>query len=39
LEERFAIRVLDEELIPENLDSVASIVEFVKSKHAESCAA
>ena len=32
LEEEFGLRVDDEELIPENLDSVASIGEFVSRK-------
>jgi hypothetical protein len=32
LEAQFAIKVLDEELIPGNLDSVAQISEFVAAK-------
>ena len=32
LQERFGIEVADEEMIPENLDSVRSIVAFVASK-------
>lgn len=39
LEERFDIQVLDEELLPENLDSVVKIAEFVKRKSADSRAA
>lgn len=33
LEEQFGIRVNDEEMIPENLDSLRSIEHFVLSKH------
>lgn len=32
IEEKFAIKVQDEEMIPENLDSVNNIVAFIKSK-------
>jgi acyl carrier protein len=32
LEEQYRIKVLDDELVPTNLDSVASIVAFVESK-------
>lgn len=32
LEEKFGVRIEDEELVPENLDSVANIVEFVTKK-------
>jgi acyl carrier protein len=32
LEERYAIRVEDEEVIPDNLDSVKNIVTYVASK-------
>ena len=32
LEEKYGVRVLDEEMLPENLDSVASIVAFVQRK-------
>lgn len=34
LQERFGIEVTDEEMIPENLDSVRSIVAFVARKRA-----
>ena len=33
LEERYRIEVLDEEMVPENLDSLANIERFVKSKN------
>jgi acyl carrier protein len=36
LEEEYAIKVTDEELVPENLDSVASIVGFVQRKTGKS---
>ena len=39
LEQRFAITVLDEELLPENLDSVAKIVAFVERKNVSTNAA
>lgn len=32
LEERFAIHVADEEMIPENLDSIARVAHFVHGK-------
>ena len=32
IEEKFTIRVEDEELIPENLDSIRSITEFIHRK-------
>lgn len=32
LEEDFSIRVSDEELLPENFQSLSSVVEFVRSK-------
>lgn len=32
LEDRYAIRVEDDELVPENLDSINSLVRFVQSK-------
>ncbi|HEB76332.1 MAG TPA: acyl carrier protein, partial [Nitrospirae bacterium] len=32
LEERYRIDVVDEELIPENLDSIDNLVRFVKAK-------
>jgi len=32
LEEEFEVKVLDEEMIPENLDSVANLVKFVSQK-------
>ena len=32
LEEEFGIKVHDEEMIPENLDSVANLVKFVSQK-------
>jgi len=34
VEERFGIQVEDEEMIPENLDSVANLVKFVSQKTA-----
>lgn len=34
LEERFGIKVADEEMIPANLDSVQSVVGFVERKQA-----
>jgi acyl carrier protein len=37
VEEKFGIRVADEELIPENLDSIASLSRFIEAKH--TCAA
>jgi len=35
LEGQMKIKVMDNELIPENLDSVESITRFVESKRAE----
>ena len=32
LEKRFGIKVEDEDLVPENLDSIASLVEFLERK-------
>jgi acyl carrier protein len=32
LEERFTIQIADEELVPNNLDSVTRLVDFVESK-------
>lgn len=32
LEERYAISIADEEMVPENLDSVDSIVKFLANK-------
>jgi acyl carrier protein len=34
LEERYSIRITDEELVPENLDSIDHIVGFVSRKRA-----
>jgi len=34
LEEQYGIKIMDEEMIPTNLDSVASIVAFVERKQA-----
>ena len=34
LEQEFALKVADKEMIPENLDSVNSIVRYVQSKQA-----
>lgn len=36
LEEKHGIRIEDEELVPENLDSVARIVEFISKKRVSS---
>ena len=33
LEEKFDVRITNEELLPENLDSIDNIVAFVKRKH------
>ncbi len=38
LEERFGIHVEDEELVPDNLDSIERLVRFVESKLAEATA-
>ncbi|MEB2344561.1 MAG: acyl carrier protein [Deltaproteobacteria bacterium] len=35
LEERFALQVADEEMIPENLDSIARVARFVHAKGKE----
>ena len=35
LEEEFDVKVQDEEMIPENLDSVLNLVNFVKRKQIE----
>lgn len=32
LEERYGIKVLDDEMVPENLDSVRNVAEFVARK-------
>lgn len=34
LEEKFAVKIADKEMIPENLDSVNNIVRFVQNKQA-----
>lgn len=34
LEETYAIKVLDDEMVPENLDSLASVAAFVERKRA-----
>jgi acyl carrier protein len=34
LEEQFGVRVPDEEIVPENLDSIAAIVQFLTKKGA-----
>jgi acyl carrier protein len=34
IEKEFAIRVMDEELIPENLDSFANLTRFIQNKQA-----
>jgi acyl carrier protein len=39
LEETFGIRVEDDELLPENLDSIASVVRFIERKQATASAA
>jgi len=33
LEQEFAIKVADSEMVPENLDTVVNIVHYVQSKH------
>ncbi|MBP7780153.1 MAG: acyl carrier protein [Burkholderiaceae bacterium] len=33
LEQEFAIKVADSEMVPENLDTVGNIVHYVQSKH------
>ena len=35
LEDRFSITIADEELVPENLDSVKNLVNFLRSKGIE----
>jgi len=39
LEREFAIRMSDAEIVPENLDSIASIVAYLERKHAVGIAA
>ena len=39
LEERFGIGIEDDELLPENLDSIDNVVRFVERKHAAAAAA
>jgi acyl carrier protein len=39
LEDQFDIRIVNEELLPENLDSIDSIVAFVERKQTEGAAA
>lgn len=39
LESTYGIKIADEELIPDNLDSVNKIVSFVQTKHPSSAAA
>jgi len=34
IEQKFGITVADEELVPENLDSIACLAAFVRRKHA-----
>jgi len=34
LEENFGVRIQDEELVPENLDTIDNIVQFVTGKRA-----
>jgi acyl carrier protein len=38
LEEQFGIRIADEDLVPENLDSIDNIVGFVERKRANGSA-
>ncbi|MDQ7007453.1 MAG: acyl carrier protein [Acidobacteriota bacterium] len=38
LEEEFSVKVLDDELTPENLDSIRLVADFVRRKRAESAA-
>lgn len=38
LEEQFGVRMADDEVTPENLDSIASIVAYVNSKQAQAAA-
>lgn len=37
IETRFGINIADEELVPENLDSINNLLRFVTSKTAVSC--
>ena len=39
LEEAFDLRIRDDELVPENLDSIDNIVQFVTNKRASETAA
>jgi len=39
LEENFGIRIQDEELVPENLDTIDNIVQFVTTKRGAETAA
>jgi acyl carrier protein len=39
LEETYGIKVEDEELIPENLNSIALVSDYVQRKHQQKCAA
>jgi len=39
LEENFGIRIQDEELVPENLDTIDNIVQFVTKKRGAETAA
>ena len=34
LQRQYGVRVADEELVPENLDSIDNLVRFLESKHA-----
>jgi len=34
LERQYGVHVADEELVPENLDSIGNLVRFLQSKHA-----
>ncbi|HHN74976.1 MAG TPA: acyl carrier protein [Acidobacteria bacterium] len=38
LEEEFSVKVLDDELTPENLDSIRLVADFVRRKRAETAA-
>ena len=38
MEERFGVKIEDEELIPENLDSVNNLINFIERKKVESSA-
>lgn len=37
LEEKFEIRIEDDELIPDNLGSIVKITEFIMRKHGNAC--